>query len=210
MTATVAVPGQQPLEDWEKGWPLRPGWPWWLHLLVFGHAAPIPDKEVQEMKEGWFDPNTNDKARATMLAEIQERFKERQSSTLDTFVKLTIIAALIVVVPGTAHEILDARSTAGTAFLWTALGLTFGALICTLLMITSKAKVWKKQDKSRPSVALEIVRRRALKGWPEYLRLARKLRHRQQLIKLERRLLGLVSTLIILGYAAWLGALVSA
>lgn len=108
MTATVAVPGQQPLEDWEKGWPLRPGWPWWLHLLVFGHAAPIPDKEVQEMKEGWFDPNTNDKARATMLAEIQERFKERQSSTLDTFVKLTIIAALIVVVPGTAHEILDA------------------------------------------------------------------------------------------------------
>ncbi|HVI69580.1 MAG TPA: hypothetical protein VM581_03920 [Magnetospirillaceae bacterium] len=205
--AAPAVPQYPHLDGWEMGWPLRAGWPWWLHLLVFGHGAPIPDIEVQEMKDGWFDTSTDDATRKAMLTELQQRFKERQSSTLDTFVKLTIIAALIVVVPQTAHEILGAVGTKGSAWVWASLALIFCALVCTLLMITSKLKVWKRQNKSRPSVGLEIVRRRDLKGWPEYLRLARKLRHRQQLIKLERRLLGLTSVLIISAFATWIMAL---
>lgn len=191
------------LEDWEKGWPLRRHWPWWFHLLVFGHAAPIPDDQVKEMKQVWFDSSTADRQRRDLMVSLQTRFNERQSSTLDTFVKLTIIGAIIVVITDKAYDILSAPDFEGTAWAWAALLTNYSALACTLLMITSKFKVWKRQDKVRVSVGLQLIRTRNLKGWPEYLRLARKLRHRQQLIKLERRLLGLACGLILVAHASW-------
>src|SRR5687768_13913336 len=92
MEATADLPA---LEPWEKGkplpryWPFRNGWPWWLALMVFGDSAPIEELVLQETKSAW---KTDDAVGA--VEEMRKRFNELQASTLDNFVRLTIIGAV--------------------------------------------------------------------------------------------------------------------
>ena len=205
---TEASPADLPeLEDWEKGKPLRPGWPWWLALMILGDSAPIDERKIREAKQNW-DPEDAEGANADMRA----RFAELQSSTLDNFVRLTIVAAVIAAIIALSQQfatfILGKQSTACKSVSWVALVLIGVSLGCVLLMVVPKLKEWRRFKKDdTDDVGIFVLNSRKNHGWPEFVRLMHRYAHRLQLITFERRVKQIACFTIFLSYTLWVTAL---
>jgi len=210
----MGAPSNLPaLESWEQCKPL-PKWfgkelPWWLALMIFGDSAPMNERAIQENKRNWEAESNHDAA----LADMRERFKELHSSTLDNFVRLTIVGAVVAAVASLGQMIAPLITGKKTPLpsqvaAWAYVVLTLVAIICILMMVIPKYKEWRSlKPEARDNVGAEVLNSRRNRGWPEFVRLQKRYAHRIQLITFERRVkhVGCVTT--VLAYIAWAVAL---
>jgi|GEM_PF-6422547 len=203
------------LEDWELCKPL-PRWfgkelPWWLALMVLGDSAPIQERALQETKRDW-DEDDADGA----VEDIRRRFNELQASTLDNFVRLTIIGAVVAGLMSLGQVVAPYITNNKTPLAcqvasWVYVAFTLVAIVCVLMMVIPKYKEWRKfTPASRDNVGLDVLISRRNKGWPEFVRLQHRYAHRIQLITFERRVKHVGCVAAVLAYAAFAIALLSA
>ena len=207
MEATAGLPA---LEPWERGkplpqyWPFKNGWPWWLALMVFGDSAPMSERTIQQTKSIW---NADDAEGA--VEEMRKRFNELQASTLDNFVRLTIIGAVVAGLMSLGQVVAPLIMGKKTPLItvvssWAYVVLTLVAVVCILMMVIPKYKEWRKfAPKTRDNVGIEVLNSRRNKGWPEFVRLQHRYAHRIQLITFERRVKHVGCVAAALAYAAF-------
>ena len=206
-----------PLDPWEKGKSLPRFWvtgaemPWWFALLLTGDSAPLAERRIQEAKRDW-----NEEDADGAIAEMRAQFAELQASTLDNFVRLTILGAIVAAVIAlnqhaatfilskTAHLPCKVASCS-------AIVLAGAAMVCILVMVVPKYKEWRRfKPADRDDAGMHVLKSRREKGWPEFLRLMHRYAHRKQLITFERRVKNLGCLLIIAAYVSWAVALILA
>jgi hypothetical protein len=202
-----AVP-RTSFEKIEYGTPL-PRWfgrqlPWWLALLIYGDSARLSKETVDKLRMAWGAETDHLGA----LKQMRERFAELQTSTLDTFVRLTIVGMIVAAIVALNQQVAPFIVNKKTPLpcqvaAWAYAVLTGLAIVCILVMVSPKFKEWRKnQEKTDAGVGLFVLHSRQNNHWPEFIRLNHRHNHRQQLIAFERRVQWLASVVTVLAYIA--------
>lgn len=161
---------------------------WWAALMLFGKSAPLPDDDVAHAKWRW--SHYDDDTRKRVYHEAIIEFTSLQSSTAYILARLAVLAVVAAIGIQPLQSVINGASAWGTFWAWTTLALIGCTIICLVIIITPKLKVWAPHRLfvgALPTLLL-LMENEDKKGWPRYLRLCRKIEHRRQLIRLERRL----------------------
>lgn len=187
---------QQPpsLEDWEKGKPL-PRWfgrelPWWFALMVYGDSAPIDETELQKTKHGWIQ--ISNEKHPGIVKDARERFHELDASTMNNFVRLTIVAGVIAGLMGmtqwVAPLIMNSKTPAlSLVAAWLYMLFMLVTVVSALMMVAPKFKEFRRFKPEARNMGLDLLHNCNEDGWPEFVRLLHRYAHRIQLITFERR-----------------------
>lgn len=176
-------------------------------MMIFGDGVPLPDVAVQKLK--FHFSNTAAKHDTTpVINDMRERFKELHSSTLDNFVRLTIVGAIVTAIVSINEQIVpfltsDKTPLPGLVASWVYAGCTGVAILCVMLMVMPKYKEWRKgQHYENHDVGMQALYNLTHEQWWEFLRLNRRFVHRQQLITFERRVQHVGCVMAALAYIA--------
>jgi hypothetical protein len=178
-----------PLEPRERAQGTPYGVQWWVALLFFGKSTPIPDDYVAHAKWKWYqlyglaDWDS-------LLKEAKDELDGLRASTGDILSRIAVVAVVAALGIQPVQSLVTGATTWGTIFSWSTLALIGLTILCLIVIVTPKLKVWAKQRLfvGKLPVVLELMEDRDAKGWYGYLRLTRKIEHRKQLIRFERRL----------------------
>lgn len=189
-----------PLEPHERSSGTPYGLQWWAALLIFGKSTPIPDDHVAHTKWKWYK-QYNEADRKALDQAAQEDLDALRSSTGDILSRIAVVAVLAAFGVQPMQALLTGKHAAGRAtFAWITLALIGVAILCLITIVTPKLKVWVRQRlfTDRLPAMLALMENHEAKGWHRYLRLTRKIEHRKQLIRFERRLQVVAAIAVIL------------
>ncbi len=178
------------LQPYERAKPL-PRWiPWWLSLLITGESAPRPDSERLANKRWWlsFGSNTAEATQCRMAVrqEAASRFAELSASSLDVFVKLSILSSVFGSIAGIT-AVLATGTIENQLWSWWSLGFLTIALLSTLALILPKLKEWWAGPEDTEKIGSELIKAMYDGGWLSWQRMLDRIHHRSQLLILERR-----------------------
>jgi len=189
-----------PLEPHERAGGTPYGLQWWAALLIFGRSTPIPDDHVAHTKWRWY--KKYDEAQRERLTEKAEKELDGlRASTGDILSRIAVVAVVAAISVQPVQSLVTAtKHTARTNFAWTTLAFIGVAILCLIIIVTPKLKVWGRQRMfvGKLPAMLELMDDEDAEGWPRYLRLVRKIEHRKQLIRFERRLQVVAGAAVVL------------
>jgi hypothetical protein len=178
-----------PLEPHERSQGTPYGLQWWVALLFFGKSQPLPDDYIAHTKWKWYQ-KYDDPARQRLIDKAEKQLDGLRASTGDILSRIAVVAVVAALGIQPVQSLVSGASTWGAVFSWLTLTLIGLCILCLIVIVTPKLKVWAKQRLFRGQlpVMLELMEDEDAKGWYGYLRLTRKIEHRKQLIRFERRL----------------------
>lgn len=188
------------LEPHERSTGTPYGLQWWVTLLIFGRSMPIPDDHVAHTKWKWYT-KYNRAERRSLIREAKDELAGLRASTGDILSRIAVVAVLAALGIQPVQSLLTGKQRAGrVTFAWITLALIGVAILCLLTIVTPKLKVWVKQKQfaGKLPAMLTLMDNHDVQGWPGYLRLTRKIEHRRQLIRFERRLQVVAAIAVVL------------
>lgn len=186
------------LEQHERGVDTPYGLPWWAALLIFGKSTPIPDDYVAHAKWRWYQ--YNEVIRKQLLDKADKELAGLRSSTGDILSRIAVIAVIAAIGIQPVQSLVTGKHTPRTTFAWLTLALIGISILCLVIIVTPKLKVWVRQRLfvGKLPAMLVLMEDEDVKGWYRYLRITRKIEHRKQLIRFERRLQVVAGTAVVL------------